>query len=118
MYRLTMSDYHATDHAADPLTAVLDHADALTAALATWSGRAHDRPDPAARRAANDAMDAVDGMLATLHRLRAALITDIRASDDATARRADALLAEGVGGRGSTGKRPWTPCGGTGEAPT
>jgi hypothetical protein len=87
-----MSDYHAPP-APDPLTALLDHADALTGALATWSGRDQASADPAARCAANDAIDAIDSMLATLHRLRAALTADIRAADDATARRVDALLA-------------------------
>jgi len=38
-------------------------------------------------------MDAIDGMLADLHAMRARLVGEIRASDDATAARADAMLA-------------------------
>jgi hypothetical protein len=38
-------------------------------------------------------MDAIDGMLRDLYALRARLTDEIRASDDATAARADALLA-------------------------
>ncbi|MDQ2876849.1 MAG: hypothetical protein M3Y33_19410 [Actinomycetota bacterium] len=38
-------------------------------------------------------MGAIDAMLAELHQVRAQLVTEIRASDDATDARADALLA-------------------------
>ena len=38
-------------------------------------------------------MDAIDGMLAQLHAARAALVTEIRQSDDAAEARAKALLA-------------------------
>ena len=38
-------------------------------------------------------MDAIDAMLAELHALRSRLTGEMRASDDATAARVDALLA-------------------------
>ena len=43
-------------------------------------------------------MNTVDQMLANLHELRARLVAEIRASDDAAAARADALLAGRDGG--------------------
>jgi hypothetical protein len=49
---------------------------------------------PAARQAANTAMDTIDGMLAALHKTRQQLVTEIRAYDDATAARVDAMLRE------------------------
>jgi hypothetical protein len=77
----------------DALSPIRSNVEDLGAALATWGTRDDARPCPAARRAANDAMDAIDGALAVLHALRARLITEIRQSDDASAARADALLA-------------------------
>jgi hypothetical protein len=61
-------------------------------ALAQWMARDDSRADPDARRAASTAMDTIDAMLAELHELRARLVSEIRASDDASAARADALL--------------------------
>lgn len=69
------------------------HNGVLGVALAQWMGRSEDRPEPEVRRAANTAMDAIDAMLAELHQLRSRLLTEIRASDDATARRVDAMFA-------------------------
>jgi len=37
-------------------------------------------------------MDAIDGMLADLHAMRARLVSEIRAADDASAARADEPL--------------------------
>jgi hypothetical protein len=64
------------------------------AALPTWlaAWEARDEPDAPARRAASYALNAIDGALASLHRVRARLVGEIRAADDATAARADALL--------------------------
>ena len=76
-----------------PLSALRGHADGLGAALALWAARRADGPDAPARRAANDAMDAIDAALAGLHEIRARLVGEIRDSDDASAARADALLA-------------------------
>lgn len=73
--------------------------EALQAALALWDARDDTRPQPAIRRAANDAMDEIDAMLRELHELRARLVTEIRASDDAAAARADALLARPLPGK-------------------
>jgi hypothetical protein len=65
----------------------------LAAVLTAWQARDDTRPQPEVRRAAGVAMDTIDAMLAGLHQLRAALAGEIRASDDAAAARADALLA-------------------------
>jgi hypothetical protein len=73
--------------------AIRKQAGDLGAALATWHARNDTRPCPAARHAANDAMDAIDGTLAGMHALRRSLVSEIRASDNAGAIRADELLA-------------------------
>ena len=69
------------------------HTDVLDEALTTWAGRDDSKPQPEVRRAANTAMDAIDAMRADLGAMRARLLGEIRASDNATAARADALLA-------------------------
>jgi hypothetical protein len=74
----------------DALSALRGHADDLGAWLAIWERRRE--PDAHARRCANDAMDAIDAALRELHGIRARLIGEIRASDDASAVRVDALL--------------------------
>jgi hypothetical protein len=65
----------------------------LAVALAQWETRDDTRPQPEVRRAANTAMDAIDEMLRELHAMRSRLVAEIRAADDATAVRVDALLA-------------------------
>jgi hypothetical protein len=65
----------------------------LGTALALWGTRDDARPCPEARRAANAAMDAIDGALGELHALRLLLLSEIRASDNAAAARVDELLA-------------------------
>jgi hypothetical protein len=70
-----------------------NHNGVLGVALAQWAARSADKPDAAARRAANTAMGSVDAMLAELHELRARLVSEIRESDDQTAIRVDELLA-------------------------
>jgi hypothetical protein len=82
----------------DALTALRNHVEDLAVALAIWEARQEDAPDPHARRCASDAVGAIDASIGELHAIRARLITEVRASDDATAMRADALLA---GMRGS-----------------
>jgi hypothetical protein len=74
-------------------TTLTDQLGALGAALDLWQLRDDTRPQPEVRRAANTAMDAIDAMLADLHALRSRLTGEMRASDDATAARVDALLA-------------------------
>ena len=78
----------------DALFALCGHVDDLGAWLAIWSARDDGRPDAHARRCASDAVDA---MLAGLHEVRQRLVGEIRASDDASAARADALLVGGYG---------------------
>jgi len=70
------------------------HKGVLAVSLAQWAVRDDSKPDAEARQAANTAMDAVDAMLRELHELRARLVSEIRASDDAAAARADQLLAQ------------------------
>ena len=65
----------------------------LTAALSAWQGRDDTRPQPEVRRAANTAMDQIDAMVRELYAMRSRLVTEVRASDDATGRRVDAMLA-------------------------
>ena len=65
----------------------------LAVALALWETRDDTKAQPEVRRAGNTAMDAIDAMLADLHAMRSRLVREIRASDDANATRADALLA-------------------------
>ena len=67
--------------------------DDLARSLEVWHGRDESRPQPHVRRAANKAMDAMDGMLRELHLMRARLVSEVRESDDAAAARSDALLA-------------------------
>jgi hypothetical protein len=88
---MTPSSPPAYDAALSPLRSRLGD---LAAALARWETRDDARPQPGVRRAANDAIDAIDAMLAGLHGIRSRLTGEIRASDDATAARVDAMLAE------------------------
>jgi flagellin-like hook-associated protein FlgL len=71
--------------------------DAITAvlgpALATWATRDEAQAQPGVRQAANTAMAAIDDMLASLHRVRGQLVTEMRRFDDASLARADELLA-------------------------
>jgi hypothetical protein len=83
----------------DGVTGALeDEAGLLGVCLAQWAYRDEAADRAAARRAANTAMDTIDGMLRRLHAVRAALVSEIREADDATAARAGALLAERRGG--------------------
>jgi hypothetical protein len=61
--------------------------------LGIWVNRSE--PDAHARRCASDAVDAIDAMLRDLHQVRGRLVSELRAADDATAARADALLRRG-----------------------
>jgi hypothetical protein len=74
-----------------PLSALRNNVENLGAWIAIWEARSE--PDAHARRCANDAIDAIDTMLRDLYTVRARLVDEIRASDDATAIRADKLLA-------------------------
>ena len=70
-----------------------ESAGALATALGEWATRDDTRPQPEVREAANTAIDAIDAMLRELYLMRGRLTGEIRAADDATAARADALLA-------------------------
>lgn len=72
------------------LTTIRSHVEDLAAWLASWEARRE--PDAHARRCASDVVDAIDDALSELHQIRARLIGEIRASDDASAARADELL--------------------------
>jgi hypothetical protein len=69
-----------------PLSALRQHVESL----AVWEARTE--PDAHARRCASNAVDAIDAALRKLHSVRQELITEIMASDDASAARTDALL--------------------------
>lgn len=73
---------------------------ALGPALAAWATRDGTQPQPGVRQAANVAMAAIDDGLATLHRVRGQLVTEVRRFDDATMARVDAMLAEREAGGG------------------
>ena len=76
----------------DALRAIRSRIETLTGALAEWSARDDSKPQPDIRQAANDAMDDIDAAIRELYGLRTRLAGEIRASDDATAARAEALL--------------------------
>ncbi len=70
------------------------HVEALAVALAVWAARDDSRAQPVIRQAGNDAVLAVDALLRGLHAVRRVLITELHASDVASAARVDALLGE------------------------
>ena len=74
-----------------PLSALRDNVENLATWVGIWEYRSE--PDAHARRCASDAMDAVDAMLRDLYLVRGRLTSEIRQADDATAARADTLLA-------------------------
>ncbi len=80
----------------DPIGTIRDLVEDLSYAHARWSEREDNKPAPAARKAANEAVAAIDGLLRELHKLRTDLGNQMRASDDATAARVDALLKRGT----------------------
>ncbi len=69
----------------------------LAIALGRWEDRDDSKAQPEVRRAANTAMDAIDGMLAELHKMSSRLVGEIRDSDDARAAQVDAMLAARAG---------------------
>ena len=66
----------------------------LGVALATWATRDDSKPQAGVRQAANTAIDEIDATMAELYAARAALVSEIHASDDASAARVDAMLPE------------------------
>lgn len=79
------------DEAAGSVRRIRDEADVLAGAAACWAGRTDERP-PAQRRAASEAIAAADAILREVYALRGYLADTVRASDDATAQRVDAML--------------------------
>jgi hypothetical protein len=75
----------------DALSVIREHAENLGTWVAIWEARKE--PDAFARRCASDAVDAIDAMLRDLYLVRGHLTSEIRQADDATAARADTLLA-------------------------
>jgi hypothetical protein len=73
------------------LSVVRERVDDLGVGLAVWSYRRE--PDAHARRAAAEAVGAIDAALAALHRIRAQLVAEVRRADDEAAARVDQLLA-------------------------
>lgn len=87
-----MGDHALPEHAPDALD-ILAGAEALDTHLTTWETRDDTKAQPEVRRAAKDAMTAIDGLLRDLHAMRIRLMAQIRDCDDAAAVRTDALLA-------------------------
>jgi hypothetical protein len=73
------------------LSVIRDSAESIPVWLAIWQARAE--PDAHARRCASDAISAADQALASLHRVRAWLVSSTRQADDQAAARTDELLA-------------------------
>jgi hypothetical protein len=67
---------------------------ALLSELAAWRLRDDTRPQAGVRAAADGALRRIDRMLADLQAARAALVTEIRASDAAAMARTGQLLGE------------------------
>jgi len=87
------------------------HLGRLDAALVTWGTRDDGKAQPEVTRAGHTAVEAIDAMLAELHRARQQLVGEIREHQDAGLARADALLARY---RGGVDSESWTclGCGG------
>jgi len=75
----------------EPLSALRENTENLATWIAIWEAR--QEQDAFARRCASDAVDAIDGALRDLYLIRGQLAAEVRQADDATAARADALLA-------------------------
>jgi hypothetical protein len=74
------------------LSALRGHFGELEMALALWATRDDTKAQPGVRRAANDAVDAVDGALRELHGIRSQLVSEVRVADDAAMARTEELL--------------------------
>ncbi len=101
--KMYSTDRTAPDPPYDVYARLEDPMGVLAIGLGQWEDRDDSKPQPEVRRAANTAMDAIDGMLRELHTMRARLVSEIRTSDDATDARVDAMLgaAKAVGTTGA-----------------
>jgi hypothetical protein len=70
------------------------HLGKLDAALAAWATRDDAKAQPEATQAGHAAVEAIDAMLAELHRARQQLVTEVRQHQDIAMARVDALLAK------------------------
>jgi hypothetical protein len=83
----------SSDNLIRPMTGTLrGNLAEFSTTLSQWERRDATRPQPEVRHAANTATDAIDAMFCELHEVRARLISEIRASDQAAEARLDALL--------------------------
>lgn len=89
---MNSTDSTGPDQPYDVYAMLEDPTGMLGVALAQWETRDDSKARPEIRRAANTAMDAIDAILRDLHAMRPRLVGEIRASDDATAGRVDAML--------------------------
>jgi hypothetical protein len=69
----------------DSLARLDGHLGALSAALATWATRDDSKAQPEVTKARHTAADAIDAMLAELHRARQQLVGEVLEHQDAAA---------------------------------
>jgi rubrerythrin len=81
---------------------------ALATALGQWARRDDSKAQPEVTRAGHTAVEAIDAMLAELHRARQQLVGEIRQADNAAMARADALLARYRDGAARVDSESWT----------
>jgi hypothetical protein len=91
-----------------------DQTAVLGAALALWATRDNSKAQPEVTRAGHTAVEAIDAMLAALHRARAQLVGETREAQDTAAACVDALLARRRDGATRVDSESWTcrACGG------
>jgi hypothetical protein len=77
----------------DPLARLDGHLGVLGAALAVWATRDDSKAQPEVTRAGHSAVEAIDAMLAELHKARQQLVGEVREHQDAAMARVDTLLA-------------------------
>jgi len=90
-----MGGFSVTGPLADVPGQMAAQAGLLDIALMAWAGRDDSKAQLGVRRAANTAITTIDDMIRELQATRAALVTEIRASNDAAMARTAAMLADG-----------------------
>jgi hypothetical protein len=86
------------DHYDGDLSTLRSAVEDVAVRVFIWTARRE--PDALARKAAGEAVAAVDDAIAALHSIRGRLVTETRRSDDEAAARADELLARPRDGGG------------------